>query len=153
MSIVFTNGCFDLLHAGHVQLLLFCRDLAGGDDVYVAIDSDKKIQKDKGIYRPYFSQSERRTMLMTLTSDGHLDSRGLGKYLINWVDTFDTNADLLKLVLKVSPDFIVKGPDWRGKKVIGSEYADVIYAPDYHHKSISTSAIEARVLAKHMGIK
>lgn len=150
MAIIFTNGCFDICHPGHMQLLLLCRYLAEGDPVYVAIDSDKKIRRDKGLNRPYFTQEERKTMLLLMTRDGHLDSRGLGDYVIDWVDIFDTDRQLHALVEKYQPDLIVKGSDYKGKLVVGSDIAPVHYAQDYYKEMLSTSAIEKRILERNL---
>jgi D-beta-D-heptose 7-phosphate kinase/D-beta-D-heptose 1-phosphate adenosyltransferase len=66
-TIVFCNGCFDVLHVGHINLLLLCRKWAGVDgQVIVGLDSDEKVRKDKGNNRPIFSQQERYDALMAL---------------------------------------------------------------------------------------
>ena len=60
-KVVFTNGCFDLLHVGHFKLLTFCRELAGPKGyVIVAIDTDSKVSKDKGEFRPFQDSETRR---------------------------------------------------------------------------------------------
>jgi cytidyltransferase-like protein len=57
---IFTAGCFDILHSGHINLLLFCRQLAGPNGkVHVSLDDDEKVKRDKGDHRPIFSWSER----------------------------------------------------------------------------------------------
>jgi D-beta-D-heptose 7-phosphate kinase/D-beta-D-heptose 1-phosphate adenosyltransferase len=66
-SVIFTNGCFDSLHVGHINLLLLCRKWAGPDgQVVVGIDSDEKIRQDKGLNRPLFSIQERQQALLAL---------------------------------------------------------------------------------------
>jgi cytidyltransferase-like protein len=149
MSTVFANGTFDILHPGHYQLLTYCRYLAAGDPVIVAIDADKRVTRQKGRFRPYYNQEERRNLLMMLTTDGKLDARGFGKFLVDWVDVFETDDELYKLIEKHKPDYIIKGADWKGKKVIGSELAQVHLAPTYFKDFFSTSAIEQRILQKH----
>ena len=148
MPTVFTNGCFDILHPGHYQLLLYCRHLAEGDAVYVAIDTDEKIKREKGSHRPYYDEEERVNLMMTLTSDGKLDSCGYGKYLIDWVDTFNTDEELHALIKRLQPDYIVKGEDWKHKHVVGSDIATVHFAPTYYKDFFSTSHIEKRILDK-----
>jgi D-beta-D-heptose 7-phosphate kinase / D-beta-D-heptose 1-phosphate adenosyltransferase len=117
-KIVFTNGCFDVLHVGHFGLLSFCRQLAGNDGrVIVAIDSDEKIKKDKGINRPYFSYIERaqdlQYLIRSLTGAEQ-------DFAINDVRIFDTNEGLYEIIKEVKPDIIVKGTDREGN-VIGSD--------------------------------
>ena len=153
MATVFTNGCFDILHPGHYQLLTYCRYLAAGDSVIVAIDADTKVIRDKGRFRPYYNQEERRNLLMMLTTDGKLDARGFGNFLVDWVDIFDTDDELYRLIGKHKPDYIIKGADWKGKTVIGSDLAQVHLAPTYFKDVFSTSAIERRILEKHRGLK
>ena len=148
MAVVFTNGVFDIMHPGHYQLLLYCRYLSGTDPVYVAIDSDAKVQADKGQHRPYYNQDERIELLLSLTIDGKLDSSGFGKYLVDWVEIFDSNEGLYQLIKKYKPDYIIKGDDWRDKKVVGSDLARVHYAPTYYKDFFSTTKIEERVLNK-----
>ena len=149
MATVFTNGCFDILHPGHIQLLLYCRYLAKEDPVYVAIDSDAKAQRDKGPKRPYYSQSERLDLLLMLTIDGKLNHPRLdGNYIIDWVDVFDTDKELYEIIKKRQPDYIVKGEDWRDKYVVGSDIASVHFAPTYYKDWFSTTRIEQRILDK-----
>jgi cytidyltransferase-like protein len=146
MPCVFTNGCFDLFHAGHIQLLLFCRSLAGCDPLYVAIDSDKKIKRDKGKGRPYITESERQKALFNLTMDGN--PRDYGRYIVDWVHVFDTNKELKEIIKQEKPDIIVKGNDWKGKRVIGQEKAQVIFAPDFYKDLFSTTVFEERIRSK-----
>lgn len=146
MATIFTNGVFDILHPGHYQLLLYCQHIANGDPIYVAIDSDAKVRREKGMHRPYYDQDERQSLLLSLTSDGKLDSRGLGKYLIDWVDIFDTSDELLALIKKKQPDYIIKGEDWKNKQIVGAEYAQVHFAPTYYKDFFSTTHIENRIL-------
>ena len=147
MAIVFANGVFDILHCGHFQLLNYCRYLAGNDDLIIAIDSDAKVKKDKGSSRPYYTQAERENMLMMLTKDGRMDSRGFGSYLVSCVEVFDTNDELYQLIHRYQPDYIVKGDDWKNKKVIGSDLATVHFSRDFFKDICSTSEIERRVRA------
>ncbi len=146
MPCVFTNGCFDLLHAGHIQLLLFCRSLAGSDPLYVAIDSDKKIKRDKGKERPYMTESERQEALFNLTMDGN--PREYGHYIIDWIHVFDTNKELKEIIRQEKPDIVVKGSDWKGKRVIGQDIAQVVFAPDFYKNLFSTTNFEKRIRRK-----
>lgn len=108
MKISFVNGCFDVLHPGHFKLLKYARSL--GDYLIVAIDSDRKVAEMKGPQRPIFSQSDRSWMLSTI------------KY-VDVVHIFDTKKELENLLESIRPDIMVVGSDWKGKEVVGAEYA------------------------------
>ena len=105
---VFTNGCFDVLHRGHLELFKYAKSL--GDEFIVGIDSDAKVRLDKGSHRPYNTLVDRIAMLEAL------------RY-IDKVYSFDTTSGLELLVEHTSPDIMIIGSDWRGKKVIGEQYA------------------------------
>ena len=108
MRIVFVNGCFDVLHPGHFELLKYARSL--GDYLIVAIDSDRKVAEMKGPERPIFSQYDRSLMLKAI------------RY-VDVVHVFDTRKELEDLLESLSPDIMVVGSDWKGKEVVGSQYA------------------------------
>nr|BAR27625.1 putative nucleotidyltransferase [uncultured Mediterranean phage uvMED]BAR27668.1 putative nucleotidyltransferase [uncultured Mediterranean phage uvMED] len=108
MKISFVNGCFDVLHPGHIELLKFARSL--GDYLIVAIDSDEKVAQMKGPERPIFSQYDRALMLKSI------------RY-VDVVHVFDTRKELEELLYSISPDIMVVGSDWKGKEVVGSQYA------------------------------
>jgi D-beta-D-heptose 7-phosphate kinase/D-beta-D-heptose 1-phosphate adenosyltransferase len=108
MKISFVNGCFDVLHPGHIELLKYARSL--GDYLIVAIDSDRKVAEMKGSDRPIFSQHDRSTMLSSV------------RY-VDIVHVFDTEKELEDLLESISPDIMVVGSDWKGKEVVGSQYA------------------------------
>ena len=108
MKVSFVNGCFDVLHPGHIELLKYARSL--GDYLIVAIDSDRKVAEMKGPERPIFSQHDRSTMLSAI------------RY-VDVIHVFDTKEDLEDLLESISPDIMVVGSDWKGKEVVGSQYA------------------------------
>jgi rfaE bifunctional protein nucleotidyltransferase chain/domain len=108
MTTVWVNGCFDVLHRGHFELFRFARSL--GDKLIVGIDSDKKVQLDKGPDRPYNNQEDRKYALESL--------RDVDEVLV-----FTSAADLSACVALVQPDIMVVGSDWRGKPIVGSEHA------------------------------
>jgi D-beta-D-heptose 7-phosphate kinase/D-beta-D-heptose 1-phosphate adenosyltransferase len=108
VKISFVNGCFDVLHPGHIELLKFARSL--GDYLIVAIDSDEKVAQMKGPERPIFSQYDRALMLKSI------------RY-VDVVHVFDTRQELEELLYSISPDIMVVGSDWKGKEVVGSQYA------------------------------
>ena len=104
-KIVMTNGCFDLLHAGHVNYLKDARSL--GDRLIVAVNSDDSISRQKGEGRPLVSLDHRLTTLAGLTD-------------VDWVVSFDedTPEDLISLI---QPDILVKGGDYSVDQVVGGE--------------------------------
>jgi len=126
--LVFTNGCFDLVHAGHASSLEFAR--SKGDVLVVGLNSDKSVRGLKGAGRPLVPQGERARLLAAFEA-------------VDYVVVFDqpTPADLVK---RIRPDVLVKGDDYRGKEVVGRDRAGrVELAPLV--KGISTSEIIRRV--------
>lgn len=118
---IFTNGCFDVLHIGHFNLLLQCRSMAGKDGkVIVAIDADEKIMADKGLLRPVFNLFERQKALLDLRFE-------IDKPLVDEVEMFHTNLELEMIIRRIKPDYIVKGGDWKDRRVVGSEYSKVVF--------------------------
>jgi D-beta-D-heptose 7-phosphate kinase/D-beta-D-heptose 1-phosphate adenosyltransferase len=105
---VWTNGCFDILHRGHIELFEYAKSL--GDELIVGIDSDEKVKKDKGDDRPINSLDDRAIVLQSI------------KY-IDRVIEFDSTDELRNLIKDIKPDIMVIGSDWKGKDVIGQEYA------------------------------
>jgi D-beta-D-heptose 7-phosphate kinase / D-beta-D-heptose 1-phosphate adenosyltransferase len=126
--IVFTNGCFDLLHAGHVQLLSFAR--SQGDVLVVGVNSDRSVRELKGKGRPVYSAAERTRILAALEA-------------VSYVAVFDDRR-AEGIVRAVKPDVLVKGEDWRGKTVDGGEFVEsrggrVVLAPILDGHSTSTT--------------
>src|SRR4029079_10300242 len=104
-KIVFTNGCFDLLHPGHVDLLERARAL--GDRLVVGLNSDASVRALKGPHKPYVSQTDRARMLLALRS-------------VDEVIIFD-DATPQRLIDELKPDILVKGGDWPVDKIVGAE--------------------------------
>lgn len=106
-KIVFTNGCFDILHAGHVSVLEFSR--SKGDLLVVGLNSDASVRRLKGPTRPVNTQADRALVLAALES-------------VSAVCIFneDTPHDLIKLV---RPDVLVKGGDYKPSEIVGREFA------------------------------
>ena len=111
MKIIFVNGCFDVLHPGHIQLFKYAKSL--GDYLIVAIDSDKRVSETKGPERPIFSQSDRSQTLEAI------------RY-IDVVHIFDSKEDLENLLKSIAPDIMIVGSDWKGKEVVGEQYAKTV---------------------------
>ena len=106
---VWTNGCFDILHRGHIELFKYAKSLGG--ELIVGIDTDEKVKLDKGEDRPINNLQDR---IFTLQSIKYIDK----------VVPFDSTEDLRKTIRWYKPDIMVIGSDWRGKDVIGQEFTD-----------------------------
>jgi D-beta-D-heptose 7-phosphate kinase/D-beta-D-heptose 1-phosphate adenosyltransferase len=103
--LVFTNGCFDILHVGHVRYLQRAREL--GDVLIVAINSDRSVRELKGALRPIMSEQERAEMLAALTA-------------VDYVTVFD-DISPRTLIAEVLPDILVKGGDYNLDEIHGRE--------------------------------
>lgn len=108
MTIVFVNGCFDVLHRGHLELFNYARSL--GDYLIVAIDTDEKVRYDKGPLRPVNNLKDRKYFLSCLES-------------VDEVLHFSSARELEDLIKSLTPDIMVVGSDWRDKTVVGAQYA------------------------------
>jgi len=129
-KVVFTNGCFDVVHRGHIEFLQFCK--AQGDIVVVGLNSDSSVKTIKGPERPINNQYDRAAVLAALET-------------VDYIIVFD-EPEPLELIKKVKPDILVKGKDWEDKGVVGQEFVEsyggrVVLAPLVEGKS-STSIIE-----------
>lgn len=105
-KIAFTNGCFDILHAGHLSLLKFSKDQC--DFLVCGINSDKSIKEIKGQNRPIVDEKKRSSLLMQLN-------------LIDMLIIFDEKTPI-KLIKLIKPKIIIKGSDYKKKQVVGSDY-------------------------------
>ena len=108
LKIGFVNGCFDILHIGHIALLEYSKSIC--DYLIVAIDSDEKVMLNKGPNRPFNTSKDRMAMLRSI------------RY-VDDVKVFSSASELSKLIQSVKPDIMVVGSDWEDKKVIGAEHA------------------------------
>ena len=104
-TVVFTNGCFDVLHAGHVRLLERARRL--GDVLIVALNSDRSVRKLKGPGRPVTSQRDRAIILAALEC-------------VDYVTIFHDPTPR-RLIARLKPQVLVKGSDWRAGAIVGAE--------------------------------
>ena len=105
---VFTNGCFDILHRGHLELLKYCKSLG---HVIVGLNSDASVARLKGLNRPINSEQDRKYLLESL------------KY-VDEVRIFEEETPY-NLIKKTNPDIIVKGGDYKGHEIIGSDLAPI----------------------------
>jgi D-glycero-beta-D-manno-heptose 1-phosphate adenylyltransferase len=103
--VVFTNGCFDLLHRGHVHVLRKAR--AVGDMLIVGLNSDRSVKAIKGPERPILPQTDRVELIAAME-------------MVDYVVLFD-DADPYRLIAAIKPDVLAKGGDWRVDKIIGSD--------------------------------
>ena len=130
--VVFTNGCFDLLHPGHIRCLEEARSL--GDALVVAINSDASVRQIKGANRPINPEDERAELLAALAC-------------VDYVTIFDSPTPQA-LIARVLPGVLVKGGDWGPGEIVGREEVEaaggcvvsIPLAPGY-----STSALLARI--------
>jgi len=127
-KVVFTNGCFDVLHRGHVEYLSFARNQ--GDLLVVAINSDASVRRQrKGAGRPFCPQDDRAAVLESLES-------------VDYVIVFDEDTPV-KLLETIAPDVLVKGGDYTAQGVVGREVVErqggrVVVAPLVEGQSTST---------------
>ena len=105
-KIVFTNGCFDILHAGHVEYLSKARRL--GDVLVVGLNSDSSVKKIKGEGRPINKESDRAKVLSSL-------------YFVDYITSFNETTPE-NLIKKARPDILVKGGDWKIEDIAGSSF-------------------------------
>ncbi|MDA0576661.1 MAG: D-glycero-beta-D-manno-heptose 1-phosphate adenylyltransferase [Verrucomicrobia bacterium] len=134
-KLVFTNGCFDILHAGHAQYLAFARQQ--GDALVVGINSDRSVQRNKGPHRPIVPEHERAGMLAALEA-------------VDFVVIFDEDEPI-KLITAILPDVLVKGKDWAhyvsGRDVVEAHGGKVVLAEFV--AGLSTTNIIARIAGPH----
>ena len=129
-KIVFTNGCFDILHVGHIRYLLEAKSL--GDILVIGINSDKSVKELKGSSRPINSLSDRALMLSELS-------------YVDYVISFEEQTPL-KLIKIIMPDILVKGGDYTVETVVGS--SEVIHSGgqvkllQFHNGYSSTNYID-----------
>ena len=131
-SVVFTNGCFDILHRGHVHILRQAK--ASGDLLIVALNSDRSVREIKGLTRPVFSETDRVELIGAME-------------MVDYVTVFD-ELDPYKLIAAIKPNVLAKGGDWSAEKIIGADVVEqaggrVVVIP--YLKGFSTSEIIERI--------
>ncbi len=134
-KIVFTNGCFDILHPGHVQYLEEARNK--GDFLVVAMDTDEAVRKQKGSSRPVNALEKRMAVIAALES-------------VDLVTCFD-NSNPIPIIKKLRPDILVKGGDWNITQILGAKevmgWNGKVYSLPYLEGS-STSNIIKKIKGK-----
>ena len=135
-KIVFTNGCFDLVHAGHIDYLSKAKEM--GDVLIVGLNSDNSVTRIKGKKRPILNEDERAFILSNMKA-------------VDYVILFDEDTPQ-KLIEELLPDILVKGEDWAIDDIVG---ADVVLANGGKVKNIkfvndqSTSKIIEKIIASY----
>jgi len=131
-KIVFTNGCFDILHRGHIFSLKFAKD--HGDVLFVGVNTDDSVRRLKGEGRPIIPLDDRMVVLSSIV-------------YVDYVVPFDEDTPL-NLIKEVVPDVLVKGGDYRKDTVVGAEFVEkiggkVIIAP--YLEGFSTTELIERI--------
>ena len=108
---VFVNGCFDIIHRGHVELLEFAK--SHGEYLVVALDTDERVRHSKGDASPFNCLNDRKKVVSSIG-------------VVDWVESFSSDEELTALVKQYAPDTMVVGSDYQDKTVIGSEFAKEI---------------------------
>lgn len=128
--IVFTNGCFDIIHAGHVDYLEKARSL--GDFLIVGLNSDDSVRRLKGLNRPVNPQEQRKRVLEALKS-------------VDMVIIFEEDTPE-RLIKEIKPDLLVKGGDWSIENIVGADfvlsYGGEVYTVDFIYDTSTTKIIQ-----------
>lgn len=124
-KIVWINGCFDVLHYGHFQLIQYAARIGG--KLVIGIDSDERVKQLKGEDRPFHTQEQREYNLRQI--------RGVGDVIV-----FHTEDELRETLKRLTPDVFVIGSDYMNKPIIGGEFAKEIKFFD-RIENLSTSNI------------
>ncbi len=133
-TVVFTNGCYDILHPGHIRLLESCRSMGGA--LILALNTDSSVQRLKGPKRPLLSESERAAMALALEA-------------VDAVTLFDEDTPR-ELIAEVLPDILVKGSDWShfvaGREEVEAAGGKVVLLP--LEPGYSTSATVEEIVSR-----
>jgi len=139
-TVVFTNGCFDIIHVGHVRLLQEAK--AFGDVLIVALNSDSSVRTLKGADRPFVSEEQRAEVVAALE-------------MVDYVVIFD-ELDPLRIITELMPQVLVKGGDWTVDTIIGRdvvEQAGGRVIPLRFVDGVSSTSIIKRILNSHRQVK
>ncbi len=135
-KVVFTNGCFDIIHTGHVRYLAVAKGY--GDCLVVAINSDASVRKLKGEKRPIMGQDERAELLGALQ-------------VVDYVTVFE-EEDPHRVISELMPDVLVKGGDWAPDEIIGRDVVESnggkVHSIPYIEGASTTGVIE-RILQRY----
>ena len=126
-KIVFTNGCFDIIHIGHIKYLQEARSC--GDILILGLNSDRSVRELKGENRPINNENDRAYVLSAFE-------------VVDSVVIFDSEDELRELIEKIAPDVLVKGSDYEGKRVEGLQYAKELKLVKFIDGKSTTKTIE-----------
>lgn len=118
--IIWTNGCFDIIHSGHIELFRYAKSF--GEKLFVGIDTDNRVKTSKGAGRPINSLEDRVNVVSSI------------KY-VDEVVTFSSDTELLERIKTSKASLIVVGSDYEGRKVIGEELVPVRFFTRIPNKS------------------
>lgn len=124
---VLTNGCYDILHTGHLELFKFAYSIAS--NLHIAIDSDRRVSVSKGAGRPINNETDRKLMLEALR---YVDS----------VSLFDSDQDLETIITSHSIDYLVIGSEYRNKNIVGKHLVEKVIFFDRVPNYSTTSTIK-----------
>jgi rfaE bifunctional protein nucleotidyltransferase chain/domain len=133
MSKIWVNGCFDIVHVGHLKMFQYAKSL--GKELRVGIDSDMRVKILKGNDRPIFHQEDRKYFLNALEC-------------IDSVVVYDTAEEMASLIKEYEPDLMVVGDDYRNKPVVGEEYSRAVAFYKKHRGYSTTNIIDQITLDK-----
>ena len=128
-KIVWVNGCFDILHRGHVELLEYAKSC--GDELVVGIDFDARVKAAKGPSRPFNTFEDRKRVLESLRA-------------VDRVVGFGSDQELVEQIKSIKPFYMVVGSDWEGKKFTGHDIDGELYFHKRDH-DWSTTAFRNRL--------
>ena len=111
MTKVWTNGCFDLLHRGHIELFNYAKSI--GHWLRVGLDSDEMVRKAKGVGRPLNTLEDRKFLVNSIE-------------VVDEVCGFNSHSELIELLKDYKPDIMIVGGDWEGKSIVGGVHAKEI---------------------------
>lgn len=138
-KIVFTNGCFDIIHPGHLSYLATAKAL--GDILVIGVNSDESVKRLKGNNRPILNQNERTLILSYME-------------MIDYLCIFDEDTPY-ELIKAIEPDILVKGGDWAVENIVGKDileaYGGKVISIPYLEGASTTNIVE-RIIKKH-GVK
>ncbi|MDD4183439.1 MAG: adenylyltransferase/cytidyltransferase family protein [Candidatus Omnitrophica bacterium] len=124
--IVFTNGCFDIIHPGHIKILKDSK--SKGDVLVIGLNSDSSVRRIKGRARPIMDEKARSKVLEAIE-------------LVDFIVIFDEDTPL-EVIKALRPDYLVKGEDWKADKIIGREFVKKIFRIKFYPGYSTTGIIQ-----------
>ena len=131
---IWVNGCFDILHIGHIRLLQYAKSL--GDKLIVGIDTDDRIKESKGHSRPFNNLKDRKAFLEEIAS-------------VDNVVTYSTNQELEDHLVENNISLMVIGSDWKGKAVVGEKLVKKVVFFDRIGEYSTTKILNNEIRVRH----